>query len=93
MLQAEGKAPSFVFVCFLAMELMNLTEKKVIRSRDIVFMEEKTIVDWETENKSPTTESSRVDAQPNRVEVDLIEIEFEPVDKMNTWQNQEPIEE
>ena len=45
--------------------LWDLAEKKVIRSRDIVFMEEKTIVDWETENKSPTTESSQVDARLN----------------------------
>ena len=36
--------------------LWNLAEKKVIRSRIIVFMEEKIIVDWESENKSPTTE-------------------------------------
>ena len=32
-------------------------------------MEEKTIVDQEIENKSPTTESSRVEARPSRVEV------------------------
>ena len=31
--------------------LWNLAEKKVIRSRDIVFMEEKTITDWDTEKK------------------------------------------
>ena len=66
--------------------------QEMIRSRDIVLMEEKTIVDWETENKSPTTESSRVDARPNRVEVDSIEIESEPVGRMNTQQNREPTE-
>mgnify|MGYP000246955402 FL=1 len=73
--------------------LWNLAEKKVIRSQDIVFMEEKTIVDWETENKSPTTESSRVDARSNREEVDSIEIECEPVDRFNTRQNRESTEE
>ena len=30
--------------------LWDLINKKVIRSRDIVFMEENTIADWETEN-------------------------------------------
>ena len=30
--------------------LCDLIDKKVIKSRDIVFMEEKTIADWETEN-------------------------------------------
>ena len=73
--------------------LWNLAEKKVIRSQDIVFMEEKTIVDWEIENKSPTTESSRVKARPNREEVDLIEIEGELVDRFNTRQNRDLIEE
>ena len=56
-------------------------------------MEAKTIVDWEIENKSPTTESSRVDAWPNRVEVDSIKRESEPVGRFNTQQNREPIEE
>ena len=73
--------------------LWNLVEKKMIRSRDIVFMEEKTIIDWEIENKYPTTESSRVDNQTNSEEVDLIEIESEPVDRFNTQQNREPTEE
>ena len=54
--------------------LWKLEGKKVIRSQDIVFMEDKTIVDWETENKSPTTEFTQVDARPNREEVDSIEI-------------------
>ena len=67
--------------------LWDLAEKKVIRSHDIVFMEEKTIVDWEIENKSPTTELSQGDAQPNRVEVDSIEIKSELADRFNTRQN------
>ena len=54
--------------------LWHLAKKKVIRSRNIIFMEEKTIVGWETENKFPTTESSPIDAEPNREEVDSIEI-------------------
>ena len=62
--------------------------QEMIRSRDIVLMEEKTIVDWETQSKSPTTKSSRVDARPNRVEVDSIEIESESVGRMNSQQNQ-----
>ena len=37
--------------------LWNLAEKKVIQSHDIVFMEEKTIVDWEAEKKTTTIES------------------------------------
>ena len=61
--------------------------------RDIVFMVEKTIVDWEIENKSPNTESSRTNALPNREEVDSIEIESEPVDRFNTRQNREPAKE
>ena len=73
--------------------LWNLAEIKVIRSRDIVFMEEKKIVDWEIENKSPTTELSRVNARPTREEVDSIEIESEPVDRFNTRQNRDLIEE
>ena len=40
-------------------------------------MEEETIVDWESENKSPTTKLSQVSARPNQVEVDSIEIKFE----------------
>ena len=56
-------------------------------------MEEKKIVDWEIENKSPTTELSRVNARPTREEVDSIEIESEPVDRFNTRQNREPAEE
>ena len=38
--------------------LWNLVEKKVIQSRDIVFMEEKTIIDWEAEKKGSTSEST-----------------------------------
>ena len=56
-------------------------------------MEEKTIVDWEIENTSPTTESSRVNARPNLQEVNLIETKSEPVDRFNTQQNREPTEE
>ena len=36
--------------------LWNLIDKKVIMSRDIVFMEEKTIVDWEIEKIVSTTQ-------------------------------------
>ena len=38
--------------------LWNLAEKKVIRSRDIVFMEEKTIADWESEKRTTSSEST-----------------------------------
>ena len=38
--------------------LWDLIDKKVIRSRDIAFMEEKTIVDWETEKKGSSSEST-----------------------------------
>ena len=67
--------------------LWDLAEKKVIRSRDIVFMEEKTMIVWENEKKSPTTKSSRVDARFDRVDDSLIEIEPILVDRSNTWQN------
>ena len=33
-----------------------LAEKKVIQSRDIVFMEEKTIVDWEKEKSNTSSQ-------------------------------------
>ena len=32
-------------------QLWDLAKKKVTRSRDIVFTEEKAIIDWEMENK------------------------------------------
>ena len=67
-------------------QLSDLINKKVIRGRDIVFMEEKTIVIWETKNKSPVTESSQVDARPNREEIDSIEIESKLVGWLNTQQ-------
>ena len=35
--------------------LWNLEEKKVFRSRNIVFMEEKTIVDWESDKWTTTS--------------------------------------
>ena len=38
--------------------LWNLAEKKVIRGRDIVFMDEKTIVDWESEKKTTSSKST-----------------------------------
>ena len=38
--------------------LWNLEEKKVIRSRDIVFMEEKTNADWESQMKTTSSEST-----------------------------------
>ena len=73
--------------------LWDLAEKKEVKSWDIVFMEETTIVDWEIENNYPTTESSWVDAKPNWVEVGSIEIESEPIDWLNTRKNREPTEE
>ena len=38
-------------------ELCDLAKTKVIRSRDIVFMEEKTIADWESEMETTSSES------------------------------------
>ena len=38
--------------------LWNLAEKEVIQSRDIVFMEEKTITNWESEKKIVTSKST-----------------------------------
>ena len=46
--------------------LSDLINKKVIRSRDIVFMEENTIADWEMENKLSTTDLNWVDDPPNQ---------------------------
>mgnify|MGYP000432718087 CR=1 FL=1 len=73
--------------------LWNLPQKKVIRSRDIVFMEEKTIANWEVENRPPTTDSSPAYARPNQTKVYLFEIKFELVGRLNTRQNPELIEE
>ena len=42
-------------------QLWNLAEKKVIRSRDIVFLEDKTIADWELKKKISTSESKNID--------------------------------
>ena len=56
-------------------------------------MEEKTIINWEFDNKSSTTKSSWVDARPNREEVDSIEIKPDLVDRFKTRQNLEPTEE
>ena len=36
----------------------DLIHKKVIRSRHIIFIEEKTIADWETEKKGSSSEST-----------------------------------
>ena len=42
--EKRGKLdPKFRLCIFLGYQLWNLAEKKVIRSRDIVFMQEKTI--------------------------------------------------
>ena len=46
-------------------QLWDLAEKKVIRSRDIIFMEEKMIIDWEIDNNSRIFELSSVDVQWN----------------------------
>ena len=37
--------------------MWDLAEKKVVRSRDIAFMEEKTIADWKLEKKGIFSES------------------------------------
>ena len=42
--------------------LWNLAEKKVVQSTDAVFMEENTIVDWESEKKTSTSESTDRDS-------------------------------
>ena len=70
-----------------------MINKKVIGSRYLVFMEEKAIVDWEMENRPPSTDLSRVSVRPNQTSVDSIEVESEPVGKLNTQKNREPIEE
>ena len=38
--------------------LWDLIDKKVIKSRDMVFMEKRIIVDWEPENKELASEST-----------------------------------
>ena len=42
----------------LGHRLWNLAEKKVVRSRDIFFIEKKTIAAWESEKKTSTSEST-----------------------------------
>ena len=78
--------------------LWDLINKKVIRSRDIVFMEESMIVDWEmektwstlksTENRPPVIDSGRVDDRLNRIEVNPTKIGYEPLDRTNNLQSQ-----
>ena len=89
--ELDPKSQSCIFLGYdddeFGYRLWDLAEKKVIRSPDIVFMEEKTMIDWENEKKSPTTKSSRVNARLDRVEDGSIEIEPVPVDRSNTWQN------
>ena len=79
-------------------KLWDLIDKKVIRSRDIVFIEEKTIADWEkektgstsmsTENRPPVIDSGRVDDRLNRIEVNPTKIGYEPLDRTNNLQSQ-----
>ena len=73
--------------------LWDLIYKKVIRSQDIVIMEEKTIADWEMEktrstsksieNRPPVIESGRVDDRPNRTKVDPTEIGYKPFGRVD----------
>ena len=65
--------------------LCNLSEKKVIRSRDIVFVEEKNISDWESENKTTSSESTDRDRlEETRVYPDgirtTVEEQYEPTE-------------
>ena len=74
-------------------QLWDLANKNVIRSRDIVFMEESMIVDWEmektwstlksTENRPPVIDSGRVDDRPNRTKVDPTEIGYKPFGRVD----------
>ena len=73
--------------------LWDLIDKKVIRSRDIVFMDEKKIVDWEMENKPSTTNSNRVDDKPNQTPIDPIKVGYELVGRVDSRQSWGPIEE
>ena len=51
--------------------LWNLEEKKVIQSCDIVFMEGKTIAEWESEKRKTSSESTDRDRlEETRVYVD-----------------------
>ena len=59
--------------------LWDLIDKKVIRSRDIVFMEEKMIANWEMENRPPV--------------VDSTEVRYKLVGRVDSRQNQKPTEE
>ena len=56
-------------------------------------MEEKTIADWEMENRPPIADSSRFDDQSNRIFVNLTEIEYEPVGRVDNRQSREPTKE
>ena len=51
------------------------------------------IANWEIENRSSGTESGQVDDRPNRMSVKPIEVESEPVGRLNTQQNRELTEE
>ena len=77
----DPKSRPYIFLVYgddeLSYWLWNLAEKKVIQSRDIVFMEEKTIADWESEMKTTSSESTdrdrleeaRVYSDGNRIPV------------------------
>ena len=63
--------------------LWNLEEKKVIRSHDIVFMEENIIANWESEMKTTSSELTDRDwleetrLYPDRSRI-LVEEQYEP---------------
>ena len=84
----DPKTHPCIFVGYIDNEfvygLWNLEEKKVIRSRDIVFMEEKTIVDWESEKRTTSSVSTNRDRlEETRVHPDesriSVEEQYEPV--------------
>ena len=61
----DPKTRSCIFLAYdddeFGYRLWDLAEKKVIRSCGIVFMEEKTIADWESEKKIVSSESTNRD--------------------------------
>ena len=43
--------------------MWDLVDKKVFRSRDIIFMEDKTLADWESEKKIKNSEEIRPEGE------------------------------
>ena len=71
MSKLDSKSKACIFMGYSEDEfgyrLWDLVEKKVVRSRDVVFLEDKTIKDWKQQKSEPTPQSTptTIDVSPN----------------------------